>query len=88
VAVEVLGGSMRGIADSGWLIYFDHEQRPPTAQLLGKLCIVELADGSILVRTLQPGRRKGLYDLESVTEPTLRGQRVVWAARVTWIKPR
>ncbi len=88
VAIEVLGGSMRGIADDHWLIYFDHEQRPPTADLLGKLCVVEISDGSVLVRTLAPGRRKGRYDLESPTLPTMRDCRVRWAARVTWIKPR
>lgn len=88
VAVEVRGGSMRGIADDRWLMFFDHERRPPTIDLLGKLCVVELDNGVILIRVLQRGRRKGRYDLESTTEATMRDQRVVWAARVTWIKPR
>lgn len=88
VAVEVLGGSMRGIADEHWLIYFDHEQRPPTADLVGKLCVVELADGRVFVRVLAPGRKRGHYDLELPMERTLRDQKVVSAARVTWIKPR
>lgn len=88
VAVKVLGGSMRGIADDRWLIYFDHEQRPPTKELIGKLCVVELEGGDVLVRFLQQGRRKGRFDLESWRDSTLRDCRVVWAARVTWIKPR
>lgn len=87
VAVEVLGGPMRGIADDHWLIYYDNEQRPPSAQLVGKLCVIELRSGAVLLRVLQPGRRKGRFDLESPTEPTLRDQEVRWAARVTWIKP-
>lgn len=88
VAIEIRGGSMRGIADSGWLFYFDEERRPPTDELLGKLCVLELDNGDVLIRTLQPGRKKNRYDLESATEPTLRDKHVVWAARITWIKPR
>lgn len=79
---------MRGIADDHWLIYFDHEQRPPTKELIGKLCVVGLDDGTVMLRTLQPGRRTGRYDLESPVDPTLRDRRVRWAARVTWIKPK
>lgn len=80
---------MRGIADDGWLFYFDQEKRPPTKDLFGKLCVIELTNGEIFIRVLQPGRRRGAYDLEStITQDTLRDQRVAWAARVTWIKPR
>ena len=88
VAVVVRDGSMRGIADDGWIVFFDHERRPPTPDLLGKLCVVEIDSGDILVRTLQPGRKRGRYDLESPALPTLRDRRVVWAARVTWLRPR
>lgn len=88
VAVQVCEGSMRGIADANWLIFFDHEHRPPSPDLVGKLCVVEIEKGEVLLRTLQPGRKKGRYDLESPSFPTLRDRRVVWAARVTWIKPR
>lgn len=88
VAVEVRGGSMRGIADSGWLIYYDDLRSPPTDDLIGKLCIVETEDGKVLIKVLQRGRRKGRFDLESTTESTMHDQRLAWAARVTWIKPR
>lgn len=88
VAVVVRGASMRGIADDDWLVFFDHERRPPTPDLLGKLCVVEIDDGTITLRVLQPGRKKGRYDLESLSAPTLRDRRVIWAARVTWLKPR
>lgn len=88
VAVEVRGGIMRGIADDGWLIFFDDLRQPPDKKLLGKLCVTLLDDGRILVRTLQLGKKKGRYDLESPTEATMRDCKVVWAAQVTWIKPR
>jgi transcriptional regulator with XRE-family HTH domain len=88
MALEVREGAMRGVADNGYLIYFDHEQRPPTTALHGKLCVIELDDGTVLVRVLQPGRKENCYDLESSTEKTIRDRRVIWAARVTWLKPR
>ena len=87
VALEA-GASLRGVADSGWLYFFDHEKKPPSQDLIGKLCVVALKDGDILIRVLQPGRRRGRYDLESSTEPTLRDQQIAWAAQVSWIKPR
>lgn len=87
-ALTVAGGSMRGIADDGWLVFFDDDKRPPTNDLIGKLCVLELKSGDILVRTIQPGRKRSRFDLESPTEPTLRDQQIIWAARVTWIKPR
>jgi len=87
-ALEVEGASMRGIADSGWLIYFDDERRPPNADLLGRICIVEIEGGQVLVRRLQPGRDDEHWDLELPPEPTIRDAKVIWAARVTWIKPR
>jgi transcriptional regulator with XRE-family HTH domain len=87
-ALVVQGASMRGVADDDWLVFFDDEHRPATAELTGKLCVVELTDGRILLGVLQPGRKKGRYDLESASAPTLRDQRVKWAARVTWLKPR
>lgn len=88
VAVQVVGSSMRGIANDGWLIYYDEVRRPPTSDLIGRLCVVELEDGRVLVKELQNGRKKGRFDLESVTDLTMRDQKIVWAARVTWIKPR
>lgn len=88
VAIKVRGGPMSGIADNEWLFYFDHERRPPTADLVGKLCVVELANGDVLVRRIEATGKKGRYNLEGINESPLRNQRVVWAARVTWIKPR
>lgn len=88
IALEVRGGSMRGIADKGWLLFFDDLKQPPTRDLIDKLCIIELSDGRVLVRKVQPGHKKNCYDLESPTEPTLRDQRLRWAARVTWMRQR
>lgn len=90
VALQVSGGSMRGIADDGWLIFFDDLQPTPSDDLLGKLCVVETNGGKIYVRTLLKGRGKGKYHLESPigSHKTISDQKLKWAALVTWIKPQ
>lgn len=88
VALQVTGNSMRGVAQEGWLLYFDDQKAAPSTEMLGELCIVGLADDRVLVKYLHRGRGDGLYDLESATAPTLRDVPVRWAALVTAIIPR
>lgn len=88
VAVQVQGGSMAGIADAGWIIYYDDVHTPPTEDCLTKLCVVRLLDGRTLVKRLERGRIDGLFDLWSTNEPPIKDQPVEWAAKVTWIKPK
>lgn len=87
VAVEIRGDSMRGIGDNGWLFYFDDRREPVTEDLIGELCIVGLENGQTLVKKLYRGRGEGLFDLESTNAPTLRDQKIVWAALITAIIP-
>lgn len=87
VALEVIGHSMRGIADDGALLYFDTQKLPPTPDMLGYPAIVETDDGRVLLKRLLKGSRAGLYDLESVNAPTLEDVRIVWAAEITAIIP-
>jgi phage repressor protein C with HTH and peptisase S24 domain len=88
VAVEVRGDSMRGIADDGWMVYYDNRREPPTPNMLGELCVVGIVGGGVLIKTLAPGSKRNLYNLESVAAQTLRDVRVEWAALVTAIIPR
>lgn len=87
VAVEVRGDSMRGIADEGWRVYYDDRRDPPNEGHLGRLCVVGLADGRVLVKKVYRGREPGLYDLESTNAATLHDMPVQWAALVTAIIP-
>jgi transcriptional regulator with XRE-family HTH domain len=89
-ALWVKGDSMRGIADEGWIIYYDDDDRrmPVTDDLLGQVCVVGLVGGRALVKKLQKGRMPGLFDLYSSNFDPMFDQPVEWAAKVTWIKPR
>lgn len=88
VALEVRGTSMHGIAEEGWLIYYDDRRSPVESDMIGELCVLGLADGRVLIKKPFRSRDEGLFDLESTSAPTLRSQVVEWAALVTAIIPR
>ena len=88
VAVEVRGDSMRGIAEDGWLVYYDNRRDPPTDDLIGEICVVGLTNGEVLIKKLIRGRKKNHFDLESAAAPTMHDVKVEWAAPVISIVPR
>jgi phage repressor protein C with HTH and peptisase S24 domain len=87
VGVRVRGDSMRGRADDGDLLYYDERRNPPTPDMSGKLCVVGLADGRVLVKQLFLGR-DGTYNLFSTNADPIMDAEIEWAARVTAIVPR
>mgnify|MGYP000961880035 FL=1 len=87
VAVEIRGSSLGSIFDS-WLVYYDQIHTPPTPNMLGKLCVVGLADDRVLVKRLRKGSAPGLYNLESNTEGLIEDVEVAWAAKVKTMTPR
>lgn len=88
VAVVVKGDSMAGVAEDGWLIYYDTRRDPPTEDLYGKLCVVGGEDGRILLKRLYPGSKPGLFTLLSSSGAPIHDVKVAWAARVSWIAPQ
>lgn len=88
VAVEVRGDSMTGWADDRWVLYYDNVQDPPNSNLIGHLCVVALQGDRMLTKKLMPGRLPGRFDLWSSNAAPMLDQQVVWAAKISWIKPR
>lgn len=87
VAVEVRGSSLGSIFDT-WLVYYDQVQLAPTSDMVGKLCVVGLADDRVLVKRLRRGSAPGRYNLESNTEGLIEDAEIVWAAKVKSMRPR
>jgi hypothetical protein len=87
VAVEIRGESLGALFDR-WLVYYDQVERPVTPELIGKLCVVGLADGRVLIKKIQRSKAKGLFHLISNTEAPLTDVAIEWAARVTSMQPR
>lgn len=87
VAVEIRGNSLGELFDR-WLVFYDQVRRPVTSDLIGRLCVVGLADDRVLVKKIRRGSGAGLYDLHSNTEEPIRGVQIDWAARVKSMVPR
>ena len=86
VAAEVRGQSLGSLFD-GWRVYFDDRREPVTDDLIGRLCVIGLADGRVLVKQIRRGRAEGQFELHGqFGEPVLDAD-VVWAAKVTSMMP-
>lgn len=86
VAAEVRGQSLGPLFD-GWRVFFDDRRDPVTEDLVGRLCVVGLTDGRVLVKQLLRGRAEGRFELHGqFGEPVLDAE-VGWAARVTALMP-
>jgi len=85
--LEVAGDSMRGMANDGWLIFYD-ERVPPSEEHIGEPCVCWLENDRVVIKTPYFGRLPGLYDLESQNAETMRDVAVRDMALVTNIVPR
>lgn len=87
VAVEVRGDSLGSLFNQ-WIVYYDDVRTPPTPDLIGRLCVVGLADDRVLIKKLMRGSRPGSFHLLSSTESPMEDVSLMWAARVTGMTPR
>lgn len=90
VAVEVRGESQAPIAD-GWLIFYDNRAADDPGTVLGKLCVVQLADDDPVPRTLlkvvRRGPGPGRFNLLSTNAPLIEDVALAWAKPVRAILP-
>jgi len=87
VAVEIKGGSLGPLLES-WLVYYQDVRSPVEADLIGRLCVVGLADDRILVKKIQSNGRGGFTLISNAAEPPIENAAIEWAALVTDLKPR
>jgi phage repressor protein C with HTH and peptisase S24 domain len=83
VAVIVRGDSMYPRYFDGERLFYIQNHQPPQ-DFIGKECILQLADGGMLVKILRRGTRPGVFNLESWNAPLIENQVVEWAAPVRW----
>lgn len=87
VAVEIRGESLGALFEH-WLVFYDEVRSPVTTDMIGRLCVVGLEDGRVLVKQIQRSRTDGLHHLISNTEAPILDVVVAWAARVRAMVPR
>ena len=86
-ALEVRGDSMHGLANDGWLIFYD-EKTLPGREHMGEPCVCWLANGRVLIKEPQWGSAPGLFHLTSINARTMPDVAVEAMALVTDIKTR
>lgn len=86
VALQSRGESL-GPLLSEWLVYYDDVHSPITANMHGRLCVLGLPDGRVVVKQLKPASG-GRYHLISQNEGPMLDQEVSWGAIVTAMTPR
>lgn len=87
VVAEIRGDSLGSLFDR-WLVFFDQVNAAPTSEMVGKLCVVGLADRRVMVKKLTRGEVKGLFTLLSNYEPPIYDVAVEWCAIVRHMAPR
>jgi transcriptional regulator with XRE-family HTH domain len=88
VALEVRGDSMGGRIEDGDLVFYDDRREPVTLDLIGRICVVCRANGTIAVKKLAAGSRPHLYHLLSYNGTPEFDVPLQWAAKVKSIRPR
>lgn len=83
VAVVVRGDSMYPRYLNGERLFYVRNDQPP-ADFIGKECIVQVADGPVLLKTLRRGARHGTFNLESWNAPLIENKVIEWASPVRW----
>lgn len=87
VAAEIRGESL-GPFFNGWLVFFDDVRSPVTDDLVGKLCVVGIEDGRVLVKRLMRSRSgAALFHLYGQFGDPILDVKVRWAALVKTVTP-
>lgn len=87
VAAEMRGESMGPLLD-GWLVFWDEVRSPVTPDMHGQLCVVGIPDNRVFVKQIRPSSTPGLFHLISNAEGPMLDMEILWAAKVTEMRPR
>lgn len=71
-----------------WVVFYDDVHRQVRPDLIGKLCMIGLEDGRILLKKIAKSRARGFFHLISENEPPILDVSIEWAARVKTMTPR
>jgi transcriptional regulator with XRE-family HTH domain len=85
-ALEVEGDAMLPI-EEGWLLFYSRDYEGVPVECIGKLCVVQLANGARYVKRVKQGRRPSLFNLYSTNTREMEDQTLAWAAPVVEARP-
>jgi transcriptional regulator with XRE-family HTH domain len=70
-ALKVESDSLYPTAENGWELVFAPDPATTEAEMLNRLCVVELADGRTLIKRVMSGTKPGHYHLASSSAPMI-----------------
>lgn len=90
VALEVVGDSMEPLMSEGFLLFYEDRIFGVPDEHLGKICVVQVHDGPILVKRIRKGSKVGLYDLQCLNplHDGIRDAVVEWSALVRYMEQK
>jgi phage repressor protein C with HTH and peptisase S24 domain len=87
IAVIVRGDSQAPMITDGWILFYSRDPEPDAAAVVGRLCIVKLADGPVMLKRVRRGPTAGRFNLESANAPMVEDVALEWAAPVRAMLP-
>ncbi len=83
--IKVKGDANYPAYKDGDLIYLA-DKTGKIEDMVGRECMIQLADGRRLLKTLSKGSRKNFFTLLSYNAPPIDDVKVTWVAPINWIK--
>jgi hypothetical protein len=78
IAVIVRGDSQAPMITDGWILFYSRDPEPDAAAVVGRLCIVKLADGPVMLKSVRRGPTAGRFNLESANAPLVEDVALEW----------
>lgn len=82
VAAIVRGNSMEPAIPDGWRVFYSRDPEQDVVGVVGKLCVVKLAEGATLLKQVRRGTTPGRFNLISSNAALLEDQALDWASPV------
>lgn len=82
VAAIVRGDSMEPYIGDGWRVFYSRDPESDASAVVGRLCVVKVADGGTMVKQVRRGPTPGRFNLVSTNAGLLEDQALEWASPV------
>ncbi len=82
VAAIVKGSSQEPTVFEGWIVFYSREPEQDIYGVVGKLCVVKTADGTMLLKHVRKGPTPGKFNLHSINAWMMEDIELEWASPV------